>query len=127
MNIIYPAIFHKEDGEYWCEFPDLPGCFSQDSTLIDAFNSASEALEGYVLTRLEEGKTLPQSSNLEDIKTDKNSFVNLISAHVSDTGRKIKKTLTIPFWLDKRAQKLNINFSKVLQDALLQEVLGTKT
>lgn len=123
MNIIYPAVFHKEEKAYWCEFPDLPGCHSTGKDINEVFSNASEALEGYILTILQEGKKLPKESSIEDIKTDCGSFINLVSVQVADSGRKIKKTLTIPFWLDRRARMLNLNFSQILQDALLQAVL----
>ena len=38
-------------------------------------------------------------------------------------SKSVKKNLTIPFWLNERAEKLNINFSKTLQDALMEKVL----
>lgn len=65
MNVIYPAIFHKENGEYWCEFPDLPGCQTYNDTLEKTINGAVEALSGYSLTLLEQGRKLPEYSKIE--------------------------------------------------------------
>ena len=45
MNFIYPAICHFEDGGYWCEFPDLPGCFSQGDSEREIVENAAESLE----------------------------------------------------------------------------------
>ncbi|MCQ2604408.1 MAG: type II toxin-antitoxin system HicB family antitoxin [Spirochaetia bacterium] len=122
MNVIYPAIFHIEDGVYWCEFPDLPGCQTYNDTLEKTINSAAEALSGYVLALLEDGKKLPPYSKPEDIKVEPGSFVNYIALPIPCDCRSIKKTLTIPVWLDIKAKKLNLNFSQVLQEALLKKV-----
>ena len=44
-NIIYPAVFHKaEEGGYWVEFPDLPGCVTEADTLEEAVVMAGDAL-----------------------------------------------------------------------------------
>lgn len=40
-------------------------------------------------------------------------------------SKAVKKTLTIPEWLNEEAMTLGINFSQVLQDALMQKI-GTK-
>lgn len=58
MMFVYPAIFHQEEGAYWVEFPDLPGCQSFGDTLNETMAGAQEALEAYVLTLLEQGKKL---------------------------------------------------------------------
>ena len=42
MKTAYPAIIHNENDEYWVEFPDLEGCFSDGETLADAASNASE-------------------------------------------------------------------------------------
>lgn len=125
MNIIYPAIFHREKDEYWCEFPDLPGCQTYNDTLEKTINSAVEALSGYALTLLEEGKKLPPYSQLNKIKADADSFVNYISAPIPCDCKSIKKTLTIPAWLDIKARRLNLNFSQILQEALLKKLETT--
>ena len=60
MNLIYPAICHFEDGGYWCEFPDLDGCFTQGDTLEDALENAREAME-LTLEDVFDGEPLPAS------------------------------------------------------------------
>ena len=71
-----------------------------------------------------DGEKVPKATYPKDIKTDKNSFVTIISVDVDikkkDTA--IKKTLTIPKWLNERAEKEHINFSQVLQEALIQKI-----
>ena len=120
MKYVYPAIFHKEDGEYWVDFPDLTGCFSDGESEADAVLNASEALEGYLATVIEDGKTPAKPSDIKNVKTEENSFCSLVAANVPENS--VKKTLTIPASLNSRAEALGLNFSKVLQDALKKKI-----
>lgn len=124
MKIFYPAIIHKEDDNYWVEFPDLDGCHTYGETLTETLEYAEEALEGYALTILEEGQKLPSPGNVKDIQTDDDSFVTLIGAELIDYNKSkaVKKTLTIPEWLNSAAEKENVNFSQTLQNALMQQL-----
>lgn len=124
MLFVYPAIFHKEDDAYWVEFPDLEGCQTYGTTLNETIEYAQEALMGYVLTLLEMNQPLAQPSELSSILCDENSFTSLVTCNINqykDT-KSVKKTLTIPAWLNERAIAMGINFSQVLQEALLSKI-----
>lgn len=120
MNVMYPAIFHKEENSYWAEFPDLEGCQTFGDTLEETILNAKEALEGYCITVLESGQKLKKPSDITDIiKQNADAFVNIIDCKLINTTQKaVKKTLTIPYWLNEMAIKENINFSSILQDGL---------
>ena len=125
MKLTYPAVFHHEDGAYWVEFPDLPGCNSFGDTAEETLKAAQEALEGYALSLLEEGEKLPKPSDMSDIKIDSNSFTSFVQTDLSaylNHSKAVKKTLTIPEWLNNQAVANGINFSKVLQDALIRQL-----
>jgi predicted RNase H-like HicB family nuclease len=125
MKIIYPALFHEEDGAYWVEFPDLEGCNSFGDTREEVIANAQEALEGYVLAALEEEQHIPAPSDIKNIKCDENSFTSYISSDLSiylKNSKAVKKTLTIPQWLNVAAEKKGVNFSAVLQDALIKQL-----
>ena len=125
MRIIYPAIFHHEDGSYWVEFPDLAGCQSFGDTQTQTLLNAKEALEAYTLSLLENGEKLPKASDIESIRTDSNCFLSLIDTDLSpylNKSKAIKKTLTIPGWLNDAAAQRGINFSQTLQEALMQKI-----
>lgn len=118
MLKVYPAIFHNEDS-YWVEFPDLEGCVSDGDTLELAMANAQEAMGLYLAALLEEGKDLPDASNIKDIKTDE--VVSYVSVDVNSyrrSTRAVKKTLSIPEWLAIEAEKRNLSLSKVLQEGL---------
>ena len=125
MKLTYPAIFHHENGSYWVEFPDLIGCNSFGDTAEETLKSAQEALEGYALTFLEEGEKLPEPSDIANIQIDENSFTSFVQSDLSaylNNSKAVKKTLTIPEWLNNQAVANGINFSKVLQEALIRQL-----
>ncbi len=123
MLFVYPAIFHKENESYWVEFPDLKGCYSSGSTIPETMEMAQEALTGYLLTLLEHGDSIAAPSDISAYSpTD--GFATLVSCDINqykDT-KAVKKTLTIPSWLNDRAISMGVNFSQVLQDALLSKI-----
>ena len=124
MKLIYPAIFHKEDNAFWVEFPDLEGCNSFGDTLEETLANAREALEGYSISLIENGEKLPEPSDIEAVKTD-DGFVSIVDTDLSayfKQNKAVKKTLTIPEWLNNAANQKGINFSQVLQDALLEKI-----
>ena len=124
MLFIYPAIFHKENNEYWVEFPDLPGCHTYGSSLSETVMFAQEALYGYLFTLLEEGKKFPAPSDIQDLSAT-DGFASLVSCDFDQyrSTRAIKKTLSIPKWLNDRAVSMGVNFSQVLQEALIAKIM----
>lgn len=122
MNITYPALCHFEDGGYWCEFPDLEGCFSQGDTIQEILDNAREALECHTEHFLENGTELPKASLITDLHAEGKDFLTYISCAVPQGKRSVKKTLTIPEWLNDRAEKAGINFSQTLQESLIAKL-----
>ncbi|KGN00952.1 type II toxin-antitoxin system HicB family antitoxin [Clostridium botulinum] len=121
---IYVAIFTKENDAYNITFPDLPGCYTYGATIEEAYNMAKEALELHLYGMEEDGDEIPVPIAAESIKiNDKNSFTTLIEAYMplvrsQMLNKAVKKTLTIPKWLNDLAEEHNINFSQLLQDSL---------
>lgn len=124
MLFVYPALFHKEDG-YWVEFPDLDGCFTQGDTLDETMANAQEALAAYVESKIKNGEKLNDPSDIQSVEKPEDGFVTLVSgdADLSDGEKSVKKTLTIPKWLNDRALAKNINFSKALQETLVRKIV----
>jgi predicted RNase H-like HicB family nuclease len=119
---IYPACFYLEDnGQYSVIFPDFGGA-TYGNNLQDAMDMAEDYLGGTIVDYLDDKEELPQPSDIKDLKADEypNGFVSLISvdADAYRSQKSVKKTLTIPAWLDKEATARHINFSAVLQQAL---------
>ena len=129
MKLVYPAVFTPciEKEGYTVEVPDLPGCVTEGKDLVDAIEMGVDAASGWVLGELEEGNNIPAPSlRKENIKLeDPESFVSMLvldmDAYAEKYGDKTKrKNITIPAWLNTYGEKNNINFSRVLQDALLK-------
>jgi len=118
----YPAIFTKEDVGFSVSFPDLPGCFTQGDTIEEAYKMSTSAIGLYAQN--EDGEfVFPNASAPNDITLEKDEFLVLVEfnllEYLKNTGDKaVKKTLTIPSWLNNLAEKNNVNFSNVLQNAL---------
>lgn len=124
MLFVYPAVFHEEKGCFWVEFPDLPGCQTFGDNLNQTVKYAQEALAGYVLTLLQEKQEIPRPSRIQALNCEPEGFATLISCDINqyrDT-RAVKKTLTIPAWLNDLAMERNFNFSQILQEALLSRL-----
>ncbi len=123
MLFVYPAVFHREESAYWVDFPDLEGCHTYGGSINETMEAAQEALAAYLLTLLEQEKVISAPSDISSIRVD-DGFVSLVSCDINqykDT-KAVKKTLTIPSWLNDRAISMGINFSQVLQEALLSKL-----
>lgn len=123
MLFVYPAIFHKENDAYWVEFPDLEGCHTFGGSIPETMEAAQEALSAYLLTLLEQGRPLAAPSDVSELRPE-DGFSSLVSCDIDQyrETKAVKKTLTIPSWLNDRAVSMGLNFSKVLQDALIAKI-----
>lgn len=128
MNkIFYPAIFHiAEEGGFWVSFPDLPECLTDGDDMIHAYEMAVDAL-GLALSDMYENRIpFPDPSRPDEIDAEDGFIVviefDMLEYRKKHSSRAVKKTLTIPEWLNEAAIRQNINFSQVLQDALMSKV-----
>jgi len=122
MKIMYPAIFYSEDGTYWVEFPDLVGCQSFGDTLDEVHENAKEALAAYLVTLLEQGRKPNPPSDIRSLQVESTAFTSLVETDLIKKSKSVKKTLTIPSWLNDIAENANVNFSQILQDGLKQHL-----
>ena len=127
---IYPAVFHYADDGISVEFPDLPGCLTCGDNTEEALSMAKEALELHLYGMERDNDEIPAPSDLTAIKLGSNEQIVLIDVFMppvrdGQENKAVKKTLTIPKWLNDIAEKENVNFSQVLQVGLKQ-YLGIK-
>lgn len=128
---IFPAIFEPSpDGGYCITFPDLSGCITEGNTLKEAIYMVKDALELYIYNLEDGNEDIPVPSSPENVKVSDGSFVVPIEAYMplireEMANKAIKKTLTIPYWLNKLAEDKKVNFSQTLQ-AALKDQLGIK-
>ena len=132
MKLIYPAVFYPfsdGSGGYVVEFPDLPGCVTEGKNLEDAIVNATDAASGWVLDELEEGNAVPKASDYDSVEKREGGQVNIVlldmDSYAEQYGEKaVRKNVTIPAWLNSYAEKQKINFSQLLQEALLARATG---
>ena len=125
---LYPAYFRRvPSGGYSVDFPDLPGCVSAGDTLEEALSMARQALSLHLYGMNEDEEAIPAASEPSDLPQEEGAFVSPVEGRpdmVRDEirNRSVKKTLTIPYWLNEEAERDKINFSQVLQDALKERI-----
>lgn len=124
---IYPAIFTKEEKFYSVRFPDIDGCYTQGESLQEAYEMASDVLCLTLYNLEEDGGEIPSASEINAVEKTENEFVSLISCDTIEyrqfyDSKAVKKTLTLPAWLNTMSEHEGINFSAVLQKALKQEL-----
>ena len=127
-KLFYPAIFHKaEEGGFWITFPDLPECITEGDDKEEAYNMAVDALGLTLTDRIKSKEELPKASDIENIEKQEDGVIVVVQFDKAEYDRRhnsraVKKTLTIPEWLNEEALAMNINFSQVLQEALMEKV-----
>lgn len=125
----YPAIFHTaEEGGFWVSFPDLPECLTEGDTIDEAYEMAVEALGLSLTDRIRNNEPIPSLSLPVQITPMKEGSVPVIihfdmeAYKKKHNSRAVKKTLSIPEWLNEEAIAMGVNFSQVLQEALLMKI-----
>ena len=133
MLSIYPACFYKEkEGGYSVIFPVL-GIATCGDTFEEAMTMAVDCLAGYLYAAKIDNEEIPNPPKAEDIDINaeydeyESAFINFVTVDVDEYAKKhfeksVKKTLTIPSWLNDLAIKEGINFSQVLQNALKEQL-----
>ena len=141
MKVIYPVLFYEEkEGGYSVFVPDLKNASTCGSTLEEAMYMAEDLIAGLILDEIEEGNKIPQESKIENVSYEElesnldienwdyvSKFKTYIAVDISAFAEKwgkelIKKTVNIPKWVNTKAEELKINFSKTLEEALLQKI-----
>ncbi len=123
----YPAVFTAENNSYSVSFPDIDGCLTFGETIPEAIEMAEDALCLMLYDLEEEGSEIPKPSDAKKLKVNTNEFVTMIACDTVEyrkfyDNKAVKKTLTVPNWMNTLAEKAGINFSQVLQEALTQKL-----
>ena len=126
MKYVYPAVFEPaEEGGYIVTVPDVPHCYTSGKDMAQAIEMAQDAAAMLLVDFEDEVSQIPEPSNLDDLQTTSIKSLVLVD---TDSWRKefdsraVKKTLTIPSWLNTKAERAGVNFSQLLRDALMSVV-----
>ena len=120
---VFPAYFFSDPDGISVEFPDLPGCLPCGATMEEAFHNAKEALGLHLFGMEQDGEAIPAPTPVQDLSPEAGAAVALMEVFrppVRDriNNRVVKKTLTIPAWLNREAEAAHVNFSQILQEGL---------
>lgn len=125
----YPAIFYPEnDGRYSVIFPDLNDLATYGSDFVDAFDMAQEACAMYLFESLRDGESFPVPTPINKIFVEEDdAIINMVLVDLQSYARlhsdkSVKKTLSIPAWLSTACDRRSLNYSKVLQEALIEKL-----
>lgn len=128
----FPAVVEwlEVDNVFDITFPDLEECFTFAETEQDIFKSAKEVLELCLYERKEKNKIIPKSTKINEIELVNDQFIVMVELWMIPVrdkfnNKSIKKTLTIPKWLNDLAVEEDVNFSQILQFSI-KEYLGIK-
>jgi predicted RNase H-like HicB family nuclease len=122
MEYVYPAVFRANgDGSYTVTYPDLPGCISEGKSLANAMYMAQSALAQWAEYHADKKSEMPKASAVQDIQAKSGEFATLVRAEVKD-GSAVRRTVSIPKWMDKKAIEYGLSLSRVLQDALSEKL-----
>ena len=124
---VYPAKLSNDDGKMMVEFPDVPNCFTEGDTLTEAIELAEDALCMILCDIEDKTKELPTPSDIATIKCEEGEVIAVVKADTLSyrkrtNGKAVKKTLTIPAWLNEMAEQNKVNYSQILQEALIQRL-----
>ena len=120
LAVLEPAV----DGGYGVFFPDLPGCISYGRTLEEAQKMAAEA-DGLHIYSLEcEGETAPEPSRALPAEDTEGClifpvtiFPDLVKNEMDN--KRVKTNITLPAWLKRIAEEQSVNYSRILETALM--------
>ena len=125
---VYPAIFSpSDDGGFTVSFPDVSGCYTEGDTLAEAMEQAKDALCLILYDLEEREESIPVPTSINDVVTENGDIVSLVACDTLEyrkffDKKAVKKTLTIPNWLNTMAERADINFSAALQEALIENL-----
>ena len=122
-KLFYPAIFHRQDEGFWVSFTDFPECLTEGDDMRLAYEMAVDALGLAITSRKAENKIIPEPTQPDEIATEDGIVVviefDLMEYYRKHNSRAVTKTLSIPEWLNQEAIAVGVNFSQVLQEALM--------
>ncbi|GHS92264.1 antitoxin HicB [Synergistales bacterium] len=125
----YPAFIGLDDatGRYYVLFPDLPGCTTTGDTEEEALSNAKEAMSLHLFGMENDGDEIPAPGSILEVRGENDEPIVLIEVWMPSFREKmetkaVNKTVTLPGWLDKEGRSANLNYSQILQDAIMERL-----
>ncbi|MBP5212776.1 MAG: type II toxin-antitoxin system HicB family antitoxin [Pyramidobacter sp.] len=124
MKYMYNATFTpNEDGGYYARVPDLPGCITTGKDLADAIDQIGDAMSAWLVVAEDEGLPIAAPTPQDKIVREPTTLCSIIKAdtlayRARTDSHAVRKNVSLPAWMSALADKLNINYSQLLQEAL---------
>ena len=127
---LYAAILSYDEDGISVEFPDIPGCLSCADTSEEAAKNAKEALGLHLWSMEKDNDVIPEPTDISKLKLEEKQIPLMVEVFMPpirerQANRFVKKTLSIPSWLNAEAERAGVNFSQILQTSL-KEHLGVR-
>lgn len=122
----YPIVLKHSDSGYYVEIPDFESG-TQGESIAEAMEMARDAIGILGIDMEDDGKELPEPYSKE-FTSEESDIVTLVDIDFTEYRRKVdnravKKNCTIPYWMSVEADKIGLNYSRVLQEAIVN-ILG---
>lgn len=127
MLRVYTAIFTQEpEGGITITVPDVPGCVSYAESMPEAFEMARDALGLCLCAYEDEGISYPPRTEISALPHDENRIptlidIDLLKYRYENEKKSVRKNVSMPAWMAKRADAMKLNCSKLLQDVLMEK------
>jgi len=129
MRYVYPIVLKpKSNGGFLATVPDVPGCVTSGETLEDTVLMIRDALSGCLSVLEDEKENINKPTSPTELHLEEGTFVALVDVDTTkyrqeNDNRSIRRNVSLPAWLNAKAEQNRINCSQVLQEAL-REKLG---
>ena len=126
MKNVYPVVMSQSDGWIVATIPDFDRS-TQGKNMVEAIAMARDLIELTGITLQDLDQPIPEPSTVEFFKADAGDFVTLVDVDFDAYRaqmeiKSIRKNCTLPSWLNTKAEQANVNFSQVLQEALIEKL-----
>ncbi|MDR3208160.1 MAG: type II toxin-antitoxin system HicB family antitoxin [Oscillospiraceae bacterium] len=128
MKYVYPVVFSpEEEGGYCVYAPAFPGCVTEAESWAEGIDKIREGLCGMLMIHERDHLAIPAPGDPLLIAREPNDVVTLVDADTDDYRRRVgvravRRTISIPAWMDDAATQAGVSLSQVTQDALRQQL-----
>ncbi len=128
MKYVYPVVLSPEkEGGYCVYAPDFPGCVTDSETLLEGIEKIREGLCGMLMIHERDGTPIPSPGDPKSVECEPGDTVTLVDADVGEYNRRhgsaaVRRTISIPAWMDDAASRAGVSLSQLTQDALRRQL-----
>ena len=121
---VYPVVFEPVEGGGYCVYaPDIKGCITQADSIAEGIIKIRDGLCGMLYMMRRDKASIPEPTDIALVKHGNGDIVTLVDAPLEEYRRRVgskavRRTISIPEWLDELAINANISLSQITQDAL---------